>query len=79
MIIWQYYLLLGVGVGMSDDNDGTGGLAGLVSWLIITTLLSTSTVAMFMGVDVARSSSSIWKNTKSIYRYIIRGNRSKLL
>ena len=44
---------IGVGVGMSDDNDGTGGLAGLVSWLTITTLLSTSTVAMLMGVDVA--------------------------
>ena len=44
---------IGVGVGMSDDNDGTGGLAGLVSWLVITTLLSTSTVAMLMGVDVA--------------------------
>ena len=25
----------GVGVGMSDDNDGTAGLAGLVSWLIL--------------------------------------------
>ena len=44
---------IGVGVGMSDDNDGTGGLAGLVSWLTITTLLSTATVAMIMGVDVA--------------------------
>ena len=29
---------IGVGVGMSDDNDGTAGLAGLVSWLMITTL-----------------------------------------
>ena len=44
---------IGVGVGMSDDNDGTGGLAGLVSWLVITTLLSTSSVAMLMGVDAA--------------------------
>lgn len=44
---------IGVGVGMSDDNDGTAGLAGLVSWLMITTLLSTSAVAMFKGVDVS--------------------------
>lgn len=43
---------IGVGVGMSDDNDGTAGLAGLVSWLMITTLLSTKVVAMFKGVDV---------------------------
>lgn len=44
---------IGVGVGMSDDNDGTAGLAGLVSWLVITTLLSTGAVAMFKGIDVA--------------------------
>ena len=43
---------IGVGVGMSDDNDGTAGLAGLVSWLMITTLLSTDAVAMFKGIDV---------------------------
>ena len=44
---------IGVAVGMSDDNDGTAGLAGLVSWLMITTLLSTSVVAMFKGVEEA--------------------------
>ena len=30
---------VGVGVGMSDDQNGTAGLAGLVSWLVITTLV----------------------------------------
>ena len=44
---------IGVSVGMSDDNDGTAGLAGLVSWLVITTVLSTGAVAMFKGIDVA--------------------------
>lgn len=44
---------IGVAVGMSDDNEGTAGLAGLVSWLVITTLLSTGAVAMFKGIDVA--------------------------
>ena len=44
---------IGVGVGMSDDNDGTAGLAGLVSWLMITTLLSSGVVAMLKGVDVS--------------------------
>ncbi len=43
---------IGVGVGMSDDNDGTSGLAGLVSWLMITTLLAPAAVAMFKGIDV---------------------------
>ena len=32
---------IGVGVGMSEKNDGTGGIAALASWLMITTLLST--------------------------------------
>ena len=44
---------IGVGIGMSDDNDGTAGLAGLVSWLMMTTLLSTTAVPMFKGVDVS--------------------------
>ncbi len=44
---------IGVAVGMSDDNDGTAGLAGLVSWLMITTLLSPASVAMFKGIKVA--------------------------
>ena len=35
---------IGVGVGMSEKNDGTGGIAALASWLIITTLLSTGVV-----------------------------------
>lgn len=42
---------IGVGVGMSDDNDGTAGLAGLVSWLVITTVLSSGAVAMYTGAD----------------------------
>ena len=37
---------IGVGVGMSDENDGTGGLAALVSWLMITNLLSTANVSV---------------------------------
>ena len=35
---------IGVGVGMSEKNDGTGGIAALASWLMITTLLSTDVV-----------------------------------
>ena len=53
---------IGVGVGMSDDNDGASGLAGLVSWLVITTLLSTEAVAMFKGIpaeEVAAAFSKI--------------------
>ena len=39
---------IGIGVGMSEDNDGTGGLAALASWLMITNLLATANVTVIM-------------------------------
>ena len=42
---------IGVGIGLSDDNDGSAGLAGLVSWLVITTVLSAGAVSMYTGAD----------------------------
>ena len=36
---------VGVGVGMAKDNDGTGAIAALTSWLVITTLLHLDFVA----------------------------------
>lgn len=39
---------IGVGVGLSDKNDGTGGIAALASWLMLTTLLSTGFVTTLM-------------------------------
>lgn len=43
---------IGVAVGMSDDNDGTAGLAGLVSWLMITWVLHPASISMFQGIPV---------------------------
>lgn len=40
--------VIGVGVGMADDHDGTAGLAALASWLMMTTLLATGTVTALM-------------------------------
>ncbi len=40
--------VVGVGVGMSEDNDGTGGVAALASWLMLTTLLNTGFVTTIM-------------------------------
>lgn len=40
--------VIGVGVGMADDNDGTAGLAALASWLMMTNLLSVGTVTTLM-------------------------------
>lgn len=43
---------IGVSIGMSSKPDGTSALAGLVSWLMVTTLLSPDNVALFRGIDV---------------------------
>lgn len=40
--------VIGVGVGMAEDNDGTAGVAALASWLMMTTLLATGTVTTIM-------------------------------
>ena len=55
-IIDQIPLLFAIGtaIGMSDEQDGTPALAGLVSWLMITTLLSTNAVAMYTGVEASQ-------------------------
>ncbi|MBQ8835150.1 MAG: PTS transporter subunit EIIC [Oscillospiraceae bacterium] len=37
---------IGTAVGLAKENNGTAGLAGLVSWLMITNLLSTGTVSV---------------------------------
>ena len=52
---------IGVAVGLAKENNGTAGLAGLVSWLMITNVLSTGTVGavapfaltMFDSAEVA--------------------------
>ena len=41
----SWLFAVGVAVGMAKDKDGTAGLAGLVSWLMITKLLDPSVVA----------------------------------
>ncbi|PWU66819.1 MULTISPECIES: N-acetylglucosamine-specific PTS transporter subunit IIBC [Gracilibacillus] len=43
---------VGVAFGMSKDKDGSAALSGLVAYLVVTTLLSTETVALLQGVDV---------------------------
>ena len=42
---------IGIGVGMSEDNDGTGGLAALASWLMLTTLLSVGAVSVIKTLE----------------------------
>lgn len=55
---------IGVGVGMSEKNDGTGGIAALASWLMITTLLSTGVVTTIIP-SIAERLQRRWPLTRS--------------
>ena len=48
----SWLFAVGVAVGMAKDNDGTAGLAGLVSWLMMTKLLQPTVVGTLTGVAV---------------------------
>lgn len=54
--------VIGVSIGMSDDNDGTAALAGIVSYLMVTTLLSPGAVEMFTGGEADAAFSKIAGN-----------------
>jgi PTS system N-acetylglucosamine-specific IIC component len=45
---------VGVALGMSKEKDGSAALSGLVAFLVVTKLLSTGSVAMLEGIDVAK-------------------------
>lgn len=49
----SYLFAVGVALGMSKDKDGSAALSGLVAFLIVTTVLSSATVAGLTGKDVA--------------------------
>lgn len=52
---------LGVAFGMSKDKDGSAALAGLVAWLVVTTLLAPGSVAMLKGIPVEEVSPAFKK------------------
>ncbi len=54
--------VIGVAIGMADDRDGTSALSGLVSYLMITTLLSPAAVEMFTGAEANVAFSKIAGN-----------------
>ena len=50
---------IGVGVGLADGNDGTAGLAGMVSYLMMTTLLNPGTVGTIAPAMIASEVNSV--------------------
>lgn len=43
---------VGVALGMSEDNNGSSALSGLIAFLVVTTLLSTGAVSQLKGIPV---------------------------
>jgi PTS system N-acetylglucosamine-specific IIC component len=63
---------VGIAFGMSDDGNGTAGLAGLVAWLTITTLLSPEAVATYQRIPV-REVNAAFMNVETQFIGIVAG------
>ena len=50
---------IGVGVGLAKENNGTAGLAALVSWLMMTTLLAPGTVGIIAPDMIANETNAV--------------------
>ncbi|MGZ0066864.1 N-acetylglucosamine-specific PTS transporter subunit IIBC [Microbacterium arborescens] len=64
---------IGISIGMANKSDGTSALAGLVSWLTVTTLLAPATVAQFFGIADVADVDPAFTNIKNVFVGIICG------
>ena len=64
---------IGISIGMANKSDGTSALAGLVSWLTVTTLLGPATVAQFFGIADVADVDPAFTNIKNVFVGIICG------
>ncbi len=64
---------VGVSIGMANKTDGTSALAGLVSWLSITTLLSPASVQGLMGIDALENVNPAFGKVQNVFVGIIAG------
>ena len=65
----SWLFAVGVAVGLADDKDGTAGLSGLVSWLMITKLLDPTLVTTISGPEA----NIAFKNIQNQFIRIIAG------
>ncbi|EWS81666.1 PTS N-acetyl glucosamine transporter subunits IIABC [Brachybacterium phenoliresistens] len=64
---------IGVAIGMASKADGTAALAGLVSWLTVTTLLSPDNVAKFRGIAEVADVDPAFTKVENVFVGIICG------
>ncbi len=64
---------VGVSLGMANKTDGTSALAGLVSWLTITTLLSPATIQNLTGAEALENVDPAFGKIQNVFVGIIAG------
>lgn len=64
---------VGIAIGMANKSDGTSALAGLVSWLVVTTLLKPETVALFTGIGDVNEVDPAFLRVQNVFVGIICG------
>ncbi|MBO3662898.1 N-acetylglucosamine-specific PTS transporter subunit IIBC [Microbacterium stercoris] len=64
---------IGVAIGMADKPDGTSALAGLASWLTITTLLKPETVMALTGAAELENVDAAFGKVQNVFVGIICG------
>jgi len=64
---------VGVAVGMADGGDGTSALAGIVSWLMVTTLLSPGAVSQILRKELSIIDDSAFGHIENVFTGILCG------
>ncbi|WP_203137131.1 N-acetylglucosamine-specific PTS transporter subunit IIBC [Microbacterium sp. JZ31] len=64
---------VGVAIGMSDKSDGTSALAGLVSWLTVTTMLKPETVQVLTGAAELEAVDPAFDRVQNVFVGILCG------
>ena len=64
---------VGVSIGMANKTDGTSALAGLVSWLTITTLLAPATMQKLLGIEDLANVNPAFGKVQNVFVGIVAG------
>ncbi len=64
---------IGISIGLANKTDGTSALAGLVSWLTITTMLSPGTIQNLFGLETVEDVNPAFLRINNVFIGIICG------
>ncbi len=65
---------VGVAVGLAKEHEGTAGLAGIVSWFMITTVVSaTSALATALGIELSETQTMAYSKIANQFIGILAG------